>query len=328
MTVLVTGGAGYIGSHTVRLLRERGRDVVVLDSLELGHQAAVLGAPLVVGAIDDQALVAQLVTEYGVDSCIHFAAYKNAGESVEMPERYWRNNVVASFGLFEGLRTAGVNRIVFSSSCATYGTPTQLPVNEDHRLAPESPYGESKLMVETMLRWYDRAHRIRSVSLRYFNAAGASRDAAIGEDWAVTLNLVPVVMKAALGKIDLIEVFGTDYPTPDGTAVRDYIHVEDLADAHLKALEYLEGGGGSTVLNLGTGTGSTVREVIELTEKISGRPVPHVEVGRRPGDPVSVYADNRRAKEVLGWMPDHGLAAILTSAWQWHSTHPDGYGDG
>jgi UDP-glucose 4-epimerase len=281
----------------------------------------------VVGAIDDQALVAQVVADYGVDSCIHFAAYKNAGESVEMPERYWRNNVVASFGLFEGLRTAGVNRIVFSSSCATYGTPTQLPVNEDHRLAPESPYGESKLMVETMLRWYDKAHRVRSVSLRYFNAAGASRDAVIGEDWSVTLNLVPVVMKAALGKIDVIEVFGTDYPTSDGTAVRDYIHVEDLADAHLKALEYLEAGGASTVLNLGTGTGSTVREVIELTEKIAGRPVPHVEVGRRPGDPVSVYADNRKAKEVLGWMPDHGLEAILTSAWRWHSTHPDGYGD-
>jgi UDP-glucose 4-epimerase len=321
MTVLVTGGAGYIGSHTARLLRERGREVVVLDSLEYGHRAAVLGAPLVVGAIDDQALVA----EHGVDSCIHFAAYKNAGESVLVPERYWRNNVVASFGLFEGLRTAGVHRIVFSSSCAAYGTPTQLPVNEDHRLAPESPYGESKLMVETMLRWYDRAHRVRSVSLRYFNAAGASRDAVIGEDWSLSLNLVPVVMKAALGRIGPIEVFGTDYPTGDGTAVRDYIHVEDLADAHLKALEYLEAGGDSTVLNLGTGTPSSVREVIELTEKISGRPVPCVEVGRRVGDPVSVYADNRKARAVLGWLPDHGLEAILTSAWRWHSSHPEGY---
>jgi len=328
MTVLVTGGAGYIGSHTVRLLRERGRDVVVLDSLELGHRSAVLGAPLVVGAVEDEALVERVVAEHGVDACVHFAAYKNAGESVMVPERYWRNNVAGSLSLFEALRRSGVERVVFSSTCATYGTPDRLPVAEDNALHPESPYGESKLMVETMLRWHDRAHAMRSVSLRYFNAAGASRDAVIGEDWTVTLNLVPIVMKAALGRIPHVQVFGTDYPTPDGTAIRDYIHVEDLADAHVKALEHLERGGETTVVNLGTGTGSSVREVIDTARRVSGAEIPVVEVGRRAGDPVSVYADNRKAREVLGWRPDRGLEAILTSAWRWHSTHPDGYVEG
>lgn len=326
MTVLVTGGAGYIGSHTARLLRERGSDVVILDSLEFGHEAAVLGAPLVVGDVADQALVERVCREHGVDACIHFAAYKAAGESMEHPERYFRNNVAGSLELISGLRAAGVERFVFSSTCAVYGTPDKLPVAEDNAIHPESPYGESKRMVEQMLGWFDRCHGFRSVSLRYFNAAGASHDAVIGEDWTVTLNLIPLVMKAALGRRPPLQVFGTDYPTRDGTAVRDYIHVEDLADAHVKALEYLVAGGATTVINLGTGRGSTVQEVIDTAEQVSGVPVPRQYVGRRPGDPMAVYADNRRARELLGWVPEHDLEAIVASAWRWHSTHPDGYG--
>jgi UDP-glucose 4-epimerase len=325
MTVLVTGGAGYIGSHTVRLLRERGREVVVLDSLELGHRAAVLDAPLVVGRIDDEALVEKMVDEFGVDAVIHFAAYKSAGESVQEPEKYFRNNVGGSLGLLEGLRRSGVRRFVFSSTCATYGTPETLPVPEAHALVPESPYGESKLMVERILHWYDAAHDLRSVSLRYFNAAGASRDARIGEDSTVTTNLIPLVMKAALGRVPVLQVFGTDYPTADGTAIRDYVHVDDLADAHLRALEYLEHEGATTVINVGTGTGSSVQEVIDMARTVSGVDIPVSYVGRRAGDPVAVYADNRKARDLLGWLPDHSLENVVASAWAWHSSHPDGY---
>jgi len=325
MSVLVTGGAGYIGAHTTRLLREKGRAVVVLDSLEFGHRAAVLDAPLVVGAIDDADLVARTVAEHDVDAVIHFAAYKAAGESVENPARYFTNNVGATNALLDTLRVAGVSRAVFSSSCSVYGTPTELPVDETHPLGPESPYGESKRMVEQMLAWYDRCHDLRSVSLRYFNAAGASSDGVIGEDWSVTLNLVPLVMKAALGRAPTIQVFGTDYDTPDGTAIRDYVHVEDLADAHVRALEYLEGGGATTAVNLGTGTGSSVREVIDTARRISGVDIGSLDTDRRPGDPVAVYGDNRLAADLLGWRPERDLSEIVASAWHWHASHPDGY---
>jgi UDP-glucose 4-epimerase len=325
VSILVTGGAGYIGSHTVRLLRERGREVVVLDNLEFGHPDAVLGAPLVVGDVADGDLVRHTVKEYGVDAAVHFAAYKAAGESMERPERYFANNVGGTNALLEALGSAGVTRFVFSSSCAVYGTPTRLPVDEDHPYGPESPYGESKRMVERMLVWYDACHALRSVSLRYFNAAGASSDGAIGEDWAVTLNLVPLVMKAALGVVPEVEIFGTDYDTPDGTAIRDYVHVEDLADAHVRALEYLEGGGATTAINLGTGTGSSVRAVVDAAREASGVDIPVRESPRRPGDPVAVYGDNRRALDLLDWRPEHDLDAIVSSAWRWHSSRPDGY---
>lgn len=325
MSVLVTGGAGYIGSHTTRLLRERGRDVVVLDSLEFGHPQAVLDAALVVGSIDDPDLVSRTVTDHGVDAVVHFAAYKAAGESFENPARYFANNVGRTNALLDTLRNLGVTRTVFSSSCAVYGTPTRLPVDEAHPFGPESPYGESKRMVEQMLGWYDVCHDMRSVSLRYFNAAGASSDGRIGEDWTVTVNLVPLVMKAALGRAPAIQIFGTDYDTPDGTAIRDYVHVDDLADAHVRALEYLEDGGATTAVNLGTGTGSSVREVIDTARAVSGVDIASVETDRRPGDPVAVYGDNRRAADLLGWKPGHDLTDIVTSAWQWHSQHPDGY---
>ena len=319
MSVLVTGGAGYIGSHTVRQLRKRGDDVVVLDNLEFGHRDAVADTPLVVGDIADQDLVADTISQYGVDSIVHFAAYKAAGESFENPGRYFINNVGGTAHLLEAAHRGGVSRFVFSSTCAVYGTPATTPVDEEAPINPESPYGESKALVERMLHWYDVSHRFRSVSLRYFNAAGAAMDGSLGEDWTASLNLVPLVMKALLGQVPAVRVFGTDYPTPDGTCIRDYIHVDDLADAHLKALDHLAGGGASTAINLGTGIGSSVREVLDAAEKASGRPVPADDAPRRPGDPVALWADNGRARHVLGWEAKHGLEDIVTSAWNWHS---------
>ena len=319
MSVLVTGGAGYIGSHTVRQLRKRGDDVVVLDNLEFGHRDAVADTPLVVGDIADQDLVSDTVAQYGVDSVVHFAAYKAAGESFEDPGRYFINNVGGTARLLETAYQGGVRRFVFSSTCAVYGTPAETPVSEQAPIHPESPYGESKALVERMLHWYDVSLRFRSVSLRYFNAAGAAMDGSLGEDWSASLNLVPLAMKALLGQSPALRVFGTDYPTPDGTAVRDYIHVDDLADAHLKALDYLKDGGETVTLNLGTGVGSSVREVLAAAEKAAGRPVPAEDSPRRPGDPVALWADNRRAEEVLGWKAQHGLEDIVTSAWHWHS---------
>jgi UDP-glucose 4-epimerase len=328
MTVLVTGGAGYIGSHTVRALRVRGREVVVLDNLSNGREEAVLGAPLVVGDIDDGLLIEKIVAEYDVDSCLHFAALKAVGESMEQPARYFDNNVSGTITLLEGLQRSGVGRVVFSSSAAVYGSTDRHPIDEATPLHPESVYGETKALVERVLHWFDVTLGVRSVSLRYFNAAGASTDGRIGEDFAITQNLVPVLMKAVLGKRPPLEVFGTDYPTPDGTAIRDYIHVEDLAEAHVLALEYLEAGGATTALNLGTGRGASVREVLDAARRITGRDIPVTESPRRPGDPVTLVADNRRAREVLGWEPQRGLDDIVASAWQWHAAHPDGFGAG
>jgi UDP-glucose 4-epimerase len=328
MTVLVTGGAGYIGSHTVERLVSGGFSVVVLDSMEFGHASALpVDVPLFKGDIADRALVRSIVRDHDVSSVVHFAAYKAAGESMENPERYFTNNVGHGVEFLSELRHLGVNRFVFSSTCAVYGTPDNVPVNEDEPLGPESPYGESKLMFEKVLQWYDRCHGIKSVSLRYFNAAGAATDGHIGEDWRISLNLVPLVMKAALERGPIIKVFGTDYPTPDGTAIRDYIHVEDLAEAHVLALRYLEAGGDSDVFNLGTGVGSSVLDVINATEKASGVRVPRELAPRRAGDPVRIFADNAKAQRVLGWQPVYGIDEIVASAWRWHSTHIDGFPD-
>ena len=319
MTVLVTGGAGYIGAHTSRALVAAGHDVVVLDSLELGQRSMVGQLPLVVGNIADAGLVAAVVAEHGVDSCIHFAAYKAAGESMEQPGRYFANNVGGSNALLSALQWSGVGTVVFSSTCAVYGTPEHLPVTEETPVHPESPYGESKLLVERILAWYEACHGVRSMRLRYFNAAGAAADGTIGEDWAMTLNLVPLAMKALLGARPPLSIFGTDYPTRDGTAIRDYIHVDDLADAHVRALEHLMAGGASATLNLGTGTGSTVREVLAAAERAAGRPVPAEEVDRRPGDPAAIWADTERAAALLGWRAPRSLDEIVGSAWAWHS---------
>jgi UDP-glucose 4-epimerase len=319
-TVLVTGGAGYIGSHTVRSLREAGRDVVVLDSLELGRREAVIDAPLVVGNIADNDLVAATCNEYGVTQLVHFAAYKAVGESMERPAKYWRNNVCGSVELVEACLASGVTDIVFSSSCSVNGTPASNPVTEDAPVQPESVYAESKAMVEKILSWYGTTSGLNSVSLRYFNAAGASFDGRIGEDWTYSFNLIPLVMKALLQDDYRLKVFGDDYNTHDGTCIRDYIHVEDLADAHVKALAYLGNGGQSTIVNVGTGTGSSVFDVISAAESASGRKVPHEVVDRRAGDPVATFADPAFGKQQLGWVAQHDLDAIVQTAFDWHSS--------
>ena len=318
MTVLVTGGAGYIGSHTVRALREGGRDVVVLDSLELGRADAVIDAPVVVGDIADRELVSTTCREYGVTQLVHFAAYKSVGESMTSPTKYWRNNVAGTVELLDTCLANGVDQVVFSSSCSVYGTPAEVPVNESAPLAPESVYAETKASVERILRWYEITSGLRSVSLRYFNAAGASVDGRIGEDWTFSINLVPLAMKAILLDDHRLSVFGDDYDTPDGTCIRDYIYVVDLADAHVRALDYLARGGTTVEVNVGTGVGSSVLDVIRTTERISGRAVPYDIVDRRPGDPVSTYADPHIASEALGWSARHGLDDIIESAWNWH----------
>lgn len=319
MVILVTGGAGYIGSHTVRQLRARGDDVVVLDSLRTGNRHAVGDAHLVVGSITDRSLVDRTLSAHDISSVIHFAGLKNPGESMEVPGEYFNVNVTGTITLLDAMAAAGVPSIVFSSSCSVYGTPETLPVDESAPLRPESPYGESKLMGEETLRWFGRCSGITSVSLRYFNASGAAADGSIGEDWSKTRNLIPLAMKAALGQGPPVKVFGTDYPTPDGTAVRDYVHVDDLAAAHLMALDHLAAGGASTAVNLGTGRGSSVQEVLDAIARVSGEPVPAEVVGRRRGDPAAVYADNRAAASLLGWHAVHGLNEIVESAWRWHS---------
>lgn len=320
MSVLVTGGAGYIGSHTVRTLRAVGRDVVVLDTLELGREESLLGVPLVVGDIADSRLVRRVCEEYQVDQIVHFAAYKNVGESMRQPEKYWRNNVSSAIEFVSTIAECGVRRFVFSSSCSVYGNPPQVPVTEDAPIRPESVYAQTKAMVEDILRWYGATHGLRSVSLRYFNAAGASSDAVIGEDWTSSQNLIPLVMKAVLGVSGPLEVYGNDYPTPDGTCIRDYIHVEDLADAHVRALDFTQRTDVpvNVAVNAGTGQGTSVLEVIHLTEEISGRRVPHRIVDRRSGDPMTTYADVGTASSLFGWRATRTMSDIISSAWVWH----------
>ncbi len=318
-TVLVTGGAGYIGSHTVRALRAAGRRVVVLDSLELGRPEAVIDTELVVGDIADEALVEEVCRDHQVGSVVHFAAYKNVGESMQQPGKYWHNNVDGTVHLVEAAMRAGVRSVVFSSSCSVYGTPERVPVDESAPIGPESVYAETKATVERVLRWYGTTHGLRAVSLRYFNAAGASFDTRIGEDWDFALNLIPVAMKALLGGAPPLQVFGTDYPTPDGTCIRDYIHVADLAEAHVKALDHLAAGGETVEINVGTGRGSSVLEVLHAIEGVAGRPVPHTLAPRRAGDPVSTFADPTRAEQVLGWRAQYGLHEIVRTAYAWHA---------
>jgi UDP-glucose 4-epimerase len=317
-TILVTGGAGYIGSHTVRALRERGDRVVVLDTLELGHADNVIDAPLVVGDIADEALVTSTCREHDVDTIIHFAAYKNVGESMKLPSKYFHNNVDGTVRLLDAAVAADVAHVVFSSSCSVYGTPAATPVAEDQPIHPESVYAETKAIVERVLHWYDQVHGVRSVSLRYFNAAGASFDSRLGEQFDQALNLIPVAFRALLRGNERLQVFGDDYPTPDGTCVRDYIHVDDLAGAHLASVDLLRGGGATTAVNVGTGVGSSVRQVLDGIERIAGQPVPHDIVPRRAGDPSATYADPTRANELLGWQARYGLDEIIDSAFRWH----------
>jgi UDP-glucose-4-epimerase GalE len=320
VTILVTGGAGYIGSHTLRSLRSQHRDVVVLDSLVRGLEKNLLGATLEVADICDRAAVESICRKHNVDSVIHFAAYKSAGESMTDPHRYWRNNVEGTVGLVEGMLAAGVQQIVFSSSAAVYGNPDQLPITESAAIKPENVYAETKAMMERIISWYGITHGLRWVSLRYFNAAGASSDAVLGENWDITSNLIPLVMKAALGASGPIKVLGNDYPTPDGTGVRDYIHVEDLADAHAKAVDYLNDGKTNLTVNLGTGVGTSVLQILAATEKASGKPVPHEITTRRLGDPAMVYADATLAQQTLGWTATRSYEDIINSAFAWHQS--------
>ncbi|TDT17282.1 UDP-glucose 4-epimerase/UDP-arabinose 4-epimerase [Ilumatobacter fluminis] len=319
-SILVTGGAGYIGSHTVRALREAGRRVVAYDTLELGNAEAVGDTPLVVGDIADHDLVLRTCREHDVDSIVHFAAYKNVGESMADPGKYFRNNVDGTVRLLDAALAADVRQIVFSSSCSVYGTPAVVPVDEQQPIHPESVYADTKAIVERVLHWYGVVHGVRSVSLRYFNAAGASFDATIGEDWTYALNLIPVAIRALLTGDQELQVFGDDYPTPDGTCIRDYIHVDDLAAAHVAALGYLAGGGDTTAVNVGTGNGSSVLEVLGAIERVAGQPVPHRIVPRRAGDPVSTFSDTTRSNALLGWNARHGLDEIIETAFRWHTT--------
>jgi UDP-glucose 4-epimerase len=324
MRVLVTGGAGYVGSHTTRALVAAGHDVVVLDTLEHGFRAAIPGLELVVGSVDDDSLVEGLLTERRVEAVLHFAALKVVEESVAQPGRYLAANVGGSLALLAAMERAGVRRFVFSSTCAVYGQPDRSPIDEAAPTHPENPYGASKLLVEQALPWYEGTG-LRSVSLRYFNAAGAEADGSHGEDWAGAANLVPVAIRAAMGLGPPLRVFGTDYPTPDGTAIRDYVHVLDLAAAHIRALDHLAHDGASATVNLGTGRGASVREVVDAVERAVGRPVPLVESDRRAGDPAMVWADPSQAAALLDWRAQHDLDAIIASAVRWHVRHPDGY---
>lgn len=320
MRILVTGGAGYIGSHAVKLFLERGHDVWVYDSLVFGHRGAVSEDRLIVGDLGHAPQLDQVLLGKRIEAVVHFAAFAYVGESVTNPAKYWQNNFVNSLTLLDSMRRNQVSRIVFSSTCATYGIPSKVPITEEESQRPINPYGNSKLAVEKALADYAAAYGIGYAALRYFNAAGAARDSRIGEDHTPETHLLPLVLQAVLGQRPAIEIFGTDYPTPDGTAVRDYIHVQDLAEAHVRALEHLLGGGGSLELNLGTGAGHSVREVIAAAERVTGRRVPRREAARRPGDPAVLVADTSRAGELLGWRPQlSDLDTILKTAWAWHS---------
>jgi len=324
-TVLVTGGAGYIGSHAAKALHRRGYRVVVLDNLTAGHREAVRYGPLVEGDVTDTATVRRAIREHHADAVMHFAAWLDVGESVRNPAGYYRNNVGGALAVLEALAAERVALFVFSSTCATYGEPATTPIDESHPQQPINSYGETKLAVERALPHFDRAYGIRSISLRYFNAAGADPDGEIGEDHSPEIHLIPRAIDAVLGGPPL-QVFGGDYPTPDGTCLRDYVHVSDLAEAHVLALERLLEGGASSAYNLGTGRPHSVRDVIDAVGQVAGRPVPWRLAPRRPGDPAVLYASAAKARAELGWTPRFpDLGAIVDTAWRWHRAHPAGY---
>jgi UDP-glucose-4-epimerase GalE len=325
--ILVTGGAGYIGSHTVRLLLSRGHDVWVYDNLSFGHRAAVPAERLLVGDLSDEARLDHALLQHRIEAVIHFAAFAYVGESVRDPAKYYRNNLVNTLILMDVMRRQQIGRFVFSSTCATYGIPERVPITEEEPQKPINPYGATKLAVERALADFAAAYGWGYAALRYFNASGASPDGTIGEDHDPETHLIPIVLQVAQGRRPHVEVFGTDYPTPDGTCIRDYIHVDDLAEAHLLALEKLEPGK-ELRCNLGTGRGYSVREVIRTAEEVTGKPVAVKETPRRAGDPPVLVAAADRAQRELGWRPRYTeLRPIIETAWNWHRTHPRGYGD-
>ncbi len=319
MRVLVTGGAGYIGSITNRILNQNGHTTVVFDNLKNGHRESVGTTPLVVGDLTVKSDIEKLFAAEKFDAVIHFAALALAGESMNKPYEYYTNNILGGVNLLEAMRSAGCKAIIFSSTCAVYGYPKSLPVTENEKIAPESVYGSSKNMFEEILSWYSRIYGLKYVSLRYFNAAGAMLDGTLGEDHDPETHIIPTLLSVAVGKTKAFELFGDDYPTPDGTCIRDYIHVIDLADSHMRAIEYLKNGGVPVSINLGVGKGYSNKEVIETVEAVTGKMIPIEVKPRRPGDPASVYADNAKAKKLLNWEPKHSdLETIVASAWKWH----------
>lgn len=327
-TVLVTGGAGYIGSHAAKALRQAGHRVVIYDNLSAGHREAALGAPLVVGDIADVSAVRRAIRESGATSVMHFAAWLAVADSVRDPVGYYRNNVMGTLGTLEAMAAEGCRHFVFSSTCAVYGEPVETPLRETHPTAPINAYGQTKLAIEHALPHFERAYGIRSIRLRYFNAAGADPDGELGEDHAPEIHVIPRALFSAV-RGEPMQIFGEDYPTPDGTCLRDYIHVTDLADAHVRALAHLERGGASASYNVGTETPSSVRQVIDVVERVTGRRVDRHPAPRRPGDPAVLYASATRIREDLGWTPRRAaLETIVADAWRWHETHPHGFAEG
>lgn len=327
MNVLLTGGAGYVGSHAARLLKEAGHEVWAYDNLSYGHRAAVPEGRLIEGDLLNGAHLASAFRDHKIDAVMHFAAFCYVGESVNEPAEYYQNNVVGTLSLLDAMRAAGVKRIVFSSTCATYGIPEAVPITEAEKQAPINPYGFTKLAIEWALRDYSTAYGFGYAALRYFNASGAAADGSIGEDHDPETHLIPLVLQVALGQREEILVFGDDYQTPDGTCIRDYIHVDDLATAHIAAMDRLEEGAG-LCLNLGTGEGASVLEVVEACRQITGHEIPARIVDRRPGDPARLVADASLARDKLDWQPKHvGIAPIVDSAWAWHQANPNGYTD-
>jgi UDP-glucose 4-epimerase len=322
MTILVTGGAGYIGSHTVKILKSTGYEVIILDNLVYGHQdlvEKVLQVKLIVGELGDRLLLEQIFHDYSIEAVVHFAGYAYVGESMQNPAKYYRNNVVATLNLLEVMTGAGVKNMVFSSTCATYGNPTMIPIPENHAQNPINPYGASKLMVERMLADFSKAYGLNYVCFRYFNAAGADPQGQLGEDHHPETHLIPLVLLTALGKREYISIWGSDYPTPDGTCIRDYIHVEDLGNAHVLGLEYLLNGGKSEIFNLGNGNGFSVKEVIAMAGEVTGKEI-KVKLGdRRLGDPPVLIGSAEKARKFLNWQPKYSdLETIITHAWHWH----------
>jgi UDP-glucose 4-epimerase len=325
MKILVVGGAGYVGSHTVRLLQSQGHEVWVFDNLSRGHRESVPSDCLIEGNLTDRALLIEVMRDREIDAVMHFAAFALVGESVQHPAMYYQNNVSATFELLEAMRSVGVWRFVFSSTTATYGQPEKMPISEDTPQNPINPYGFTKLVVERALEDYAHAYGFGVAALRYFNASGAAADGKIGEDHDPESHLIPIVLQVALGQRPNVSVFGNDYPTPDGTCIRDYIHVDDLATAHLAALMKLQP---SSVLqmNLGTGVGHSVLQVVEACRKVTGHPIPTVDAARREGDPACLIADSTKAQRELQWKPKYvAIEDIVATAWKWHQSHPRGY---
>jgi UDP-arabinose 4-epimerase len=319
MRVLVTGGAGYIGSHTAKVLARSGFEPIVLDNLSTGHRWAVKWGTLIEGDLGDSALIREVIKTHRVQAVVHFAGFAYVGESMQRPRQYFRNNVTYTLRLLDAMTDMSVKHIVFSSSCATYGIPASVPIREEQVQAPINPYGESKRMVERILAWYGEAYGLRWTALRYFNAAGADPDGELGEDHSPETHLIPLAIQAALGEKPALEIYGTDYLTPDHTAIRDYTHVMDLAEAHVAALRHMLRSQENAAINLGTGSGHSVRQVVAAVERASGRRVPIHEAERRAGDPPELVADPARAKELLGWRPRYSsLESIVQTAWNWH----------